>query len=194
MMQSLSDFFSTFRHRGTVATAHTWSTRWVHWAAALLLVFSAIANGENSGALFKSSAMMTEVFVGIGIAILYGYLWFWVRRSGGGSRLPKDAPRWEQMLARIVHYTIYASIAAILVSGFAMAYLAPTDVVVNVPAQRIISMTTEFSFVRAFHRFMSVALGGALGLHIAGAFWHRLVRRDGVMQSIGLWGKKKAEG
>ncbi len=189
-MQALSNFLKTLQHRGTVATAHTWSTRWVHWAAALLLVFSAVANGENTGALFSSSAMMTEVIVGAGIAILYGYLWFWVRGSGGGSRLPKDAPRLEQMLARAVHYTIYASIAAILASGFAMAYLAPTDVVVSAPAQRIISMTTEFSFARAFHRFMSVALGGAVGLHIAGALWHRLVRHDGVMQSIGLWRKK----
>lgn len=193
-MQTLSNFLKTLKHRGTMATAHTWSTKWVHWAASLLLVFSAIANGENTGALFKSSAMMTEVIVGAGIAILYVYLWFWVRGSGGGSRLPKDAPRWERMLARAVHYTIYASIAAILVSGFAMAYLAPTDVVVNAHAQRIISMTTQFSFAREFHQLMSLVLGGAFGLHIAGALWHRLVRQDGVMQSVGLWKKKKADG
>jgi cytochrome b561 len=185
-LETINHIAGEMRHKGEQAKAHSWSTKWVHWAAAGLLAFGAIANGDVTGALFSPAAMQTEVFVGIGIAALYGYLWFWVRGPGGGSRLPSDAPRWERMLAKIVHLTIYGSIAAVLASGFGMAWLAPTDLVVDAKAHRILDMTSTFSFIRDFHEFTSGVLGWAFGLHLCGALWHRIVRRDGVMQSISV--------
>jgi cytochrome b561 len=185
-MQKLKAIADALAHGGAHAKAHTWATKWVHWAAAGFLAFGAIANGDVTDALFSPAAMHTEVYAGIAIAALYGYLWFWVRGSGGGSRLPGEAPRWERMLAKIVHMTIYGSIAAVLLTGFGMAYLAPTDLVVDAAAHRILDMTPTFSFIRETHEFVAGVLGVAFGLHLTGALWHRIVRRDGVMQSISL--------
>jgi cytochrome b561 len=182
------------KHKGGQASPHSWSTKWVHWAAAALLAFGAIANGDVTDALFSPAAMRTEVIAGVGIAALYSYLWFWVRGPGGGSRLPADAPGWERKLAKIVHLTIYASIAAVLFTGFGMAFLAPTDLVVDVEAHRILDMTPAFSFIRESHEFASGVLGWAFGLHVTGALWHRIVRRDGVMQSISVLRRGKAQG
>jgi cytochrome b561 len=189
-LNKLAGIADLMRHRGRHAVQHTWSTRWVHWTAAALLAFGAIANGDVTDALFSPAAMRTEVIAGIGITALYAYLWFWVRGPGGGSRLPADAPGWERRLAKIVHLTIYGSIAAVLLTGFGMAWLAPTDLVVDVEAHRILGMTRTFSFIRESHEFASGVLGWAFGLHLCGALWHRVVRRDGVTQSISLLGRK----
>jgi cytochrome b561 len=188
--EKFTQIMEPMKHKGAQATSHHWSTKWVHWVAAALLAFGAIANGDVTGALFSHSAMMTETLVGVAIAVLYTFLWFSVRRKGDGSRLPSNAPKWERLLAKVVHLSIYGSIAAVLLSGFAMAYLAPTDIIVNAPAHEILQMSNRFSFVRDFHEFVSGVLGWAFGLHFVGALWHRVVRRDGVMQSISIVKRK----
>jgi cytochrome b561 len=167
-----------------MATRHTWATRWVHWAAAALLLFAFVTNGDVTGALFSPSAMQFEVYVGLIMAAFYGFLWLWMRGPGGGTRLPSQAPGWERLLSKIVHHGIYISIAAILLTGFAMAYLAPTDLVVNASAERIVDMSWRFSLARNAHEFFAGLLGWLFGAHFAGALWHWYVRRDGVMQSI----------
>lgn len=191
-MINRQELTAVMKHKGVEAAPHTWLTRWVHWTAAGLLVFAAIANGKATDALFRPAAMQTEVFVGVGIAALFGFLWFWVRGPGGGSRLPADAPGWERKLAKLVHLTIYGAIAAVLLTGFGMAWLAPTSLAVDVPAHRILSMTLAFSVTRRLHEFAFGVLVLAFALHLCGALWHRVVRRDGVMQSISLLLRGKA--
>lgn len=183
-MERFGHITEWLRHRGKPAASHTWTTRWVHLFAAALLLFAAVMNGDVTGALFSPSAMNFEVYTGIAVGAVYGFLWFWIRGKGGGSRLPEDAPWWEKRLAGIVHFGLYASIAAILVTGFAMAYLAPSDVVVGVARRQIVDMTRRFSFIRETHEFASGLLGWLFGLHFCGAIWHRIIRKDGVLQSI----------
>ncbi len=185
-MQKAAEILGSMKHNGDQATGHTWSTKWVHWLAGGFLAYAGIINGKVVDALFSPSAMQTETIIGAVLAALYLYLWFWVRGLGGGSRLPNDAPRWERQLAKLVYMALYASIAAVLLSGFAMVYLAPTDVIVAAPIHQILHMTSRFAYIRVFHEFASGVLALAFGLHFVGALWHRIVRRDGVMQSISL--------
>lgn len=183
---TMQDLTQPFQHRSESAERHSWTTRWVHWLAAALLLFAAVTNGDVTGALFSPGAMRFEVYVGVVVAAFYGFLWLWTKGPGGGSRLPQTAPAWERRLSKVVHYGIYLSIAAILLTGFAMAYLAPTDLVVNAAAERIVDMSWQFSFARDAHEFASGLLGWLFGAHFAGALWHWIVRRDGVMQAISV--------
>ena len=130
--------------------------------------------------------MQFEVYVGLAMAIFYGFLWLWTRGPGGGTGLPVQAPGWEKLLSKIVDYGICLSIAAILLTGFAKAYLAPTDRVVNAAAERILDMTARFSFARDAHEFAAGLLGWWFGAHFAAALWHWFVRRDGVMRAISV--------
>jgi cytochrome b561 len=183
-MENIILGFLFTKYDGVQAAPHTWSTKWVHWVAGALLAFAGFVNGKVAGALFSSSTMMLEVIVGIAIALLYIFLWFWLRGPGGGSRLPISAPRWERLLAKLVHTGLYLCIAGALLTGFSMAYLAPTDVVVNASAEQVLSLTQRFSMIRDVHEFISQTLGWLVVIHIVGAVWHRLVRHDGVLQSI----------
>ena len=120
-MIELQNMLSKMRSIGTPATGHSWITKWVHWLAITLLAFAAIRNGDAAGALFHPAALHQEVYVGLVLTALYVFLWFWVRGPDGGTRLPVEAPWWEQRLSRLVHVCIYVAIGAILLSGFAMA-------------------------------------------------------------------------
>lgn len=182
----LQTLIRPFQHTGDMARSHTWATKWVHWVAAALLLFAVVTNGDVTGALFNPNAMQFEVYVGIAMAVFYGFLWLWTKGPGGGTRLPAKAPGWERLLAKIVHYGIYLSIVSILLTGFAMAYLAPTDLVVNAPAEQILDMSGRFSFARDAHEFAAGLLGWLFAAHLAGALWHLFVRRDGVMQAISV--------
>ena len=185
-MQKLQNTLARMRYIGTPAAAHSWVTRWVHWVAIALLIFAAVKNGDASGALFHPAVLQQEVYVGLVLTALYVFLWFWVRGPDGGTRLPKDAPWWEQRLSRLVHVCIYLAIGAILLSGFAMAYFAASDVVVDAKAEVVLTMSPRFSFLRGVHLVSLAILARLLVLHLVGALWHRLVRHDGVMQSISL--------
>lgn len=185
-MQKLQKLLAKMRYVGTPATAHSWVTKWVHWVAIALLIFAAVKNGDASGALFHPAVLHQEVYVGLVLTALYVFLWFWVRGPDGGTRLPKGAPWWEQRLSRLVHVSIYLAIGAILLSGFAMAYFAASDVVVDAKAEVVLTMSPRFSFLRGVHLVGLAILARLLVLHLVGALWHRLVRHDGVMQSISL--------
>jgi cytochrome b561 len=183
-LNQIIQLIGKFSHHGVQAPTHRWQTKWVHWLAAALLLFAVVTNGDVTGALFSPGAMRFETGVGLVMAVFYGGLWLWVRGPGGGTRLPARAPTWEKRLAGLVHTGIYLSIAAILLTGFAMAYFAPTDLVVNAPAERIVSMSGRFAFARDAHEFAAGLLGWLFGAHVAGALWHLVVRQDGVTQAI----------
>ena len=186
-MRRLQNLLAKMRYVGTPAAGHSWVTKWVHWSAIALLIFAAIKNGDASGALFHPAVLHQEVYVGLVLTGLYGFLWFWVRGPDGGTRLPAKAPWWEQRLSRLVHVCIYVAIGTILLSGFAMAYFAASDVVVDAKAEVVLTMSPRFSFLRFVHLAGLVILARLLALHLVGALWHRFVRHDGVMQSISMF-------
>ena len=186
-MLKLQEFLAKMRYAGSPEKGHGWVTKWIHWLAIALLIFAAVKNGDASGALFHPAVLRQEVYVGLVLTGLYAFLWFWVRGPDGGSRLPVSAPWWEQRLSRLVHVCIYVAIGAILFSGFAMAYLAASDVVVDARSEVVLTMSSRFSFMRDVHLAGLVILARLLILHLVGALWHRFVRHDGVMQSISLF-------
>lgn len=89
------------------------------------------------------------------MSVFYGFLWLWARGPAGGTRLPADAPGSERVLFKLVHSGLYLSTVAILLTGFAMPFLAPTDLVVNAQAEQILDMTFRFSFARVAHEFFA---------------------------------------
>ncbi len=186
-MLKLHELRAKMRSVGSPAKGHSVVTKWVHWLAIALLIFAAVKNGDASGALFHPAVLHQEVYVGLVLTASYAFLWFWVRGPDGGSRLPTAGPWWERRLSKLVHVCIYVAIGVILVSGFAMAYFAASDVVVNAKAEVVLTMSNRFSFLRTVHLAGLVVLARLLILHLVGALWHRFVRRDGVMESISLF-------
>jgi cytochrome b561 len=175
--------FERLRHHGLSAAPHGPATRAFHWFGAVLLAYAFIENGEATRVLFNSAAMRRDVILGAMIALLFVARPIWIYLFRGGSRLPADAPRWEKDLTSISQFFIYGSLAAVLASGFVIAYLAPESHIFRA-RRRIRTDNPLLSGTIRFHVGVSNFLLFLIYAHIAYALWHWLFREDGLWESM----------
>lgn len=177
------ELFESVRHRGRSAAPHGYATRAFHWFGGALLAYAFIENGERTRVLFNSSAMRRDVILGAIIGLVFLARPIWVYLFRGGSRLPTDAPRWEKAVTSISQVSIYGSLAAILASGFLIAYLAPESHIFRA-RRRIRTDNPLLADVIRFHVGISDFLLFIIYAHIAYALWHWVFRQDGLWESM----------
>lgn len=156
------------------AAPHGFVTRGLHWLSAALLAFGYIKGLDSVSELADPAVLRFEVLYALGLGALFAVRLLWTTRFAGATRLPAAAPRWEHTLSRIVHVGLYVSLFGIVLSGLgiALAY--------SVPA---LSGTALVAVIGMHEAFLSI-LPVLLLTHIAGALWHKCVRRDGVFESM----------
>ncbi len=151
---------------------HTRMARMLHWGTTLLLLYGFIRNGEFTDPLNNPDAMQLEVLFAIGLGALFAVRFVFMNRSNGGtSRLPASAPRWERVSSHVVHLGTYLGVAAIILTGLAIAL---TSSIGGLPLQTALAAHDGAVHVTAL----------LIVIHIAGALWHWLIRRDGVWQAM----------
>lgn len=158
----------------TTAKPHGFVTRGIHWLSGALIGYGYLKGLDSIDQLADPALLRFEV----GFALLLGTLFVvrlvWTKAFAGSTRLPQDAPRWEHLASRAVHYGLYASVFGIVLSGLgiALGYSVPLFGGAFVTA------------MIALHEFALTALPVLLVLHIAGALWHKLIRKDAVLESM----------
>lgn len=182
-MKFKRDFLEGLRHHGRTAAPHGYATRAFHWFGGTLLAYAFIENGEATRVLFNPAAMRRDVILGAIIAVVFLARPIWVYVFRGGSRLPGDAPRWEKAVTWISQCSIYGSLAAVLASGFLIAYLAPESHIFRA-RRRIRTDSAMLAGAIRFHVGVSDFLLLLIYAHIAFAFWHWLFREDGLWESM----------
>ncbi len=98
----------------------------------------------------------------------------WTKVVAGASRLPESAPGWEHSAARLVHTGLYVGVFGVVLSGLGIAFAYATPVLSGVVLAAMIGL----------HELALTILPLLLLAHLAGALWHKLVRRDGVLESM----------
>jgi len=148
-----------------------------------LLAYAFIENGEATRVLFNPAAMHRDVILGAVIGLVFLVRPVWVYFFRGGSRLPTDAPRWEKALTWIPQLSIYGSLAAVLASGFMIAYLTPGSHIFRA-RRRLRTDNPVLAGTIRFHVGVSDFLLFLVYLHIAIAFWHWVFRENGLWESM----------
>jgi cytochrome b561 len=177
------EMFERLRHSGTGAHPHGSVTRSFHWLGGVLLAYAFIENGEATRVLFNPAAMRRDVILGAIIGLLFLVRPIWVYLFRGGSRLPTDAPRWEKALTWISQLSIYGSLAAVLASGFLIAYLTPGSHIFRA-RRRLRTDNPLLANTIRFHVGISDFLLFLIYVHIAIVFWHWFFREDGLWESM----------
>lgn len=158
----------------TQAETHGFVTKGIHWLSAGLLGYGYLKGLDDVSQLADPALLQFEVTFALVLGTLFLFRLFWTHRIAGPTRLPKSAPKWEQMASRAFHIGLYASVFGIVGSGLliALGYATPF---LGGPF-----LTTMIGL----HEFALAAMPLLLLAHIAGALWHKAVRRDGVLESM----------
>lgn len=158
----------------TTAKPHGFITRGIHWVSAALIGYGYLKGLESVSQLADPAVLRFEVIYALGVGALFVLRFVWTTYFAGPTRLPADAPKWEHKLSRAVHIGLYASVFGIVLSGLAIALAYATPVLGGA------GLAAAIGLHEVFLTTLPVLLGG----HILGALWHKVVRKDGVFESM----------
>lgn len=164
-------------------------TRALHWSVAVLLgaafvlawSFSALGPSGTSAVLVTAHRS-----VGLLILVLMVVRIFW-RMARPFPPHPEATPWWEAVLAKAVQAALYASLVAMPVLGW-MGSSAEGDDVRFLGLVRLPDLLAYDQDVAdrifGWHEALGYAVLALLTLHVAGAFRHHLIKRDGVLRRM----------
>ena len=146
--------------------------KFMHWAFIGVFVFGVINQVDEVEELESFALLMTEVFFAIVFLSLLLFRFVYMR-SARAAMPQLDMPKSLILLARVVHLGMYASLALIAITGLTIGGLYYFGVKDGLVLEAIL-LSHEIFF------WTSVNL---MGLHIAGAIYHRL-QGDGVWSAM----------
>ena len=158
----------------TKAKPHGFVTRGIHWVSAGLIGYGYFKGLDSVSQLADPAVLQFEVLYALGLGALFALRYVWTKTIAGPTRLPNDAPKWEHTLSRAVHLGLYASVFGIILSGLGIAFAYATPALGGLVLAGVV----------ALHELFLGALPVLLAAHIAGALWHKVVRRDGILESM----------
>jgi len=158
----------------SASTSHGFVTKGIHWLSILLIGYGYFKGLNNVNQLADPALLRFEVIFALVLGLLFAFRLFWTQKIGGATRLPQEAPKWEHVASRIVHYGLYGSVFTIVGSGLGIAYVYSSDFLGNFVMNGLI----------AVHEVSLTVLPALILTHIAGALWHKVIRRDGVLESM----------
>ena len=160
------------------AQSHGFVTKGIHWASAGLIGYGYFKGLDDVSQLADPALLRSEVLFALLLGGVFVLRYFWTHQVAGATRLPEEAPWWERHASRAVHIGLYAAVFGIVLSGLGIA------LGYSVPVLGGLFLTLMIGA----HEVALTLLPLLLAAHIAGALWHRVVRRDGVLESMtGRW-------
>jgi cytochrome b561 len=134
---------------------------------------------------------MLEWHMGLGMAIFAAMLVrFVVRRC---SAKPAPAGLGTPASARAAgraHLAFYALVFGMVVTGYATGLLAHLNDIVFARSGAPLPPSFDAYPTFRLHGWIAAILAVLIFLHVLGALWHWLVRRDGVMRRMGFGGRR----
>jgi cytochrome b561 len=162
--------------------------RLLHWLmAACILAMLFIGVGMVSTIMPKYLTLVS-IHKPLGIAILaLALIRLALRLRYGAPPLPADLPGSMKFAAQASHYAFYALMIGMPLLGWGMLSAAAYPVVLlggwHLPA--ILPQSDSLhTLLWDAHFYLAFAFFALILLHVAGALFHALVRRDGVFETM----------
>jgi len=157
----------------------------IHWLTAILIVVL-LSTGFNAADSADSAAKAQFLRVHIPLAIVVFLLtifrvFWWVARDRKPDPVP-GLPRWQELLARNVHFFIYLIIFVMAGSGIGMMVLSGAGPVVFGGGGTLPDFRDYAP--RAPHGIGANLLVLLLLAHIGAALYHQFIRRDGLISRM----------
>jgi len=162
--------------------------RVLHWVtAACVLAMLFIGVGMVSTVMPKYLTLVS-IHKPLGVAILVLMLTrLAVRLRRGAPPLPADLPEPLKIAAHLSHYLLYILLIAMPLIGWGMLSAAayPVRLSSGVYLPAILPQSDRLhTILWDAHFYLALALFALILMHIAAAFFHLLVRKDGVFETM----------
>ncbi len=157
----------------------------LHWLLALLILGSLAVGLYMTGLPFSPQRLKLynwHKWAGVAILVLSAarLLWRLVQRPPAMPAMPA----WQARAAHGAHLALYLLFFAVPLSGWAYSSASGFPIVMFavlplpdwVPVSRELAET-----LKPVHHYLAYALGGVIGLHVAGALKHHFIDRDGLL-------------
>ena len=134
---------------------------------------------------------MLQWHMGLGMAILATMLirlvvrWRTAKPTPAGVGTPSSA-----RAAGWAHLAFYVLVFGMATSGYATALIAHLNDIVFARSGAPLPATFDAYPTFRLHGWIALVLAILIGLHVLGALWHGLARRDGVMRRMGFGGRR----
>ncbi|QIL20004.1 cytochrome b [Thermomonas sp. HDW16] len=169
-------------------TRDQWGTvsKTLHWLVVALILAMAwlgLTMGDMPNGPDKIARYALHKSIGISILALMALRLLWRLYAGAPDPVP-GTPRWQERIATLTHWALYALLFAVPVSGWVMNSAAGFPLqwfgLFNLPAiagkdHDLHELTEEM------HELLFWAMATVAVLHAAAAFYHHLFQRDATL-------------
>lgn len=161
---------------------YTRVARWLHWTIGILIIGNLV--GGLAHDIAPQLIMPLHKSTGLLILALSLVRLGW-RFTHPAPPYPAAMPGWEKALATFTHWTFYAMMILIPLSGWIMASAGdrPLDFYGLFPVMKfdVVKESTLWELSHEGHELLAFAMIGLLLLHIGAALRHHIVLKDGVL-------------
>ncbi|MHC2017693.1 cytochrome b [Methylobacterium sp. CM6247] len=176
-------------HRFTVIA------RALHWTMAPMILAMLLIGLWLAGTVSPSYDLFLRIHRPLGVAVLVlAVLRLGYRLTHRPPSLPTSLPAVQKFGARASHLALYTLMIAMPLVGWAMLSAAQIPIVLYGPLQLppiVPHSLSLYAVLRKAHTFLAYLLIATFLLHLAAALFHRLIRRDGVFESMASLGNTR---
>lgn len=168
-------------------------SRWLHWLTAILvlmlipagIVMTNLGDGPLKNTIY-------ELHKSAGITVFALAVLRVLVRTFAGAPAPYDGlTPFQRIASQANHYALYVLIIAQPLTGWLATSMccAPVNILWTVPVTLGVPGSEETAKALFFaHCIIGFTLAGLVAFHIGAALYHWLIRRDGVMTRMALFG------
>jgi cytochrome b561 len=162
--------------------------RLLHWLMAVCILAMLFIGVGMVSTIMPKYLTLVSIRKSLGIAILVlALICLVLRRRFGAPQLPADLPEPMKLAAHLSHSALYVLMISMPLIGWAMLSAAVYPVVlyggVRLPA--ILPQSDNLhALLWNAHFFLAFLFFAVILMHLAAAFFHALVRQDGVFETM----------
>ena len=159
---------------------YSFFAKFLHWCFIILFAFGIYKQVDDIDQLEDISFFRTEIVFASVFLLFLAFRFFYMTKTQKTS-LPSNTPKSQKLAAKIVHFSMYFSLAGIACSGLMIGYLFSSGMKDGLLIELIIGI----------HEFLVSAIYWLISIHVIAAIYHRL-KNDGVWNSmVPFWKETK---
>jgi len=159
---------------------YSFFAKFLHWIFVFMFAYGIYKQVDSIDQLEDIFFFRTEIVFASVFLFFIIFRFFYMTKTQKTS-LPVDTPKSQKLAAKIVHSSMYISLAGIAVSGLMIGYLFSSGLKDELLTELIIGI----------HEFLVSAIYWLISIHVIAAIYHRL-KNDGVWNSmVPFWKETK---